>query len=156
MGVVPVPQIAGQDSAWPDTEGTGWNGVLPVTVYAPLESSVGTVVVDAWILVPAGLRNSRDSSVALIATSDPVQPNIPMGSGQELWLDGFTSEVVSKSTGAAKERYALGIVTTAFLKAVPGASNVLHCFGLAEATTVTFTVSYSYYPRYLFVRPAAS
>lgn len=151
LGVLPVPFPGAPDSIWPDTDAPTANVYLSALVDRPAALPAGTVIIDAWVLVPAGLINSVRSSVALVALN-----GVSIESEWELWLDGLTPDASVKSS-LNGVRYPEGsVVTTAFCSVTPGVENVLTMMGLDAVKGIAFDVIFTYYPRYLYDRPASS
>ena len=155
LGVAAMPggaPITDPAFALPGATGTAlWN----VGMY---DFSFTNVGIDAIVLVPAGRPNTvtRHLSVKFPDTY----------TSKAVTLDGVNNRafavgtILSSSTVAAAE-----VVAGAFPIVVPNANNVLHFFastGTTGATrhtdskTATTAITWKYYPRYLYDRPATT
>lgn len=116
-----------------------------------------TFDLDGLLFVPVGLDTASDSKLALLET--PISGPGATDSARQLQIDGDAGVAfVETQTGDTAVN---GVVAAGgFPRVVPGQANLLHYIPNLDTGVATITdtasISWSYFPRYLYDRPAAS
>lgn len=143
FGVMRAPQSAIQRT------GVLQTALLPrpisIQVYAAIAGATGTVWIDEVLLVPAGLDDDAASRLMILGEVS-VLTGLQVDSASEVAFDGSATAFRAIP------------VAGGFPAVLPGVRNVLTFIRRPspDSKSATTDISWLYYPRYLYIRPATT